>query len=195
MSLSKLFIRIIARNILISRDVLTNHPKIICNIAFPKETIMPKEIERKFLVRSDAYKSDAFRKTHIRQAYIAVTPEATVRVRIRDNQAFLTIKGKSNASGTSRYEWEKEINVEEAKDLFQLCKSGIIEKIRYEVQAGEYIFEVDEFLGDNAGLVVAEIELKNEADLFDKPAWLGAEVTGDKRYYNAMLIQKPFSKW
>ncbi|MDD2284763.1 MAG: CYTH domain-containing protein [Paludibacter sp.] len=156
---------------------------------------MPQETERKFLVTSAAYKKDGFRRTHIIQGYISINPEATVRIRIRDNQAYLTIKGKSNEQGTSRFEWEKEIDVTEARELLQLCSFGLIEKYRYEVSASEHVFEVDEFLGLNAGLVVAEIELKNEADFFEKPAWLGEEVTGDKRYYNAMLSQHPFNQW
>jgi len=156
---------------------------------------MLQEIERKFLVTSEAFKTEAYRKTYIKQGYLSVTPEATVRVRIRDVQATLTIKGKSNETGTSRYEWEKAIDVAEARELLQLCTSGLIEKYRYEVNSGEYVFEVDEFLGANAGLVIAEVELKNEADFFEKPVWLGSEVTGDLRYYNAMLSQHPFSQW
>lgn len=156
---------------------------------------MPQEIERKFLVISEAYKKEAYRKTYIKQAYLSVTPEATVRVRIRDAQATLTIKGKSNEEGTSRYEWEKAIEVAEAVELLQLCSTGLIEKNRYEIRVGKHLFEVDEFLGANEGLVVAEVELKNEADFFEKPAWLGLEVTGDLRYYNALLSQHPFSQW
>ncbi len=156
---------------------------------------MPQEIERKFLVISEAYKKEAYRKTYIKQAYLSVTPEATVRVRIRDAQATLTIKGKSNEEGTSRYEWEKAIEVAEAVELLQLCSTGLIEKNRYEIRVGKHLFEVDEFLGANEGLVVAEVELKNEADSFEKPAWLGLEVTGDLRYYNALLSQRPFSQW
>ena len=124
-----------------------------------------------------------------------MTPEATVRVRIRDAQATLTIKGKSSEEGTSRYEWEKAIEVAEAVELLQLCSTGLIEKNRYEIRVGKHLFEVDEFLGANEGLVVAEVELKNEADSFEKPAWLGLEVTGDLRYYNALLSQHPFSQW
>jgi CYTH domain-containing protein len=156
---------------------------------------MPQEIERKFLVTSEAYKKEAYRKTYIKQGYLSVTPEATVRVRIRDAQATLTIKGKSNEEGTSRYEWEKAIEVAEAVELLQLCSTGLIEKNRYEIRVGKHLFEVDEFLGANEGLVVAEVELKNEADSFEKPAWLGLEVTGDLRYYNALLSQHPFSQW
>lgn len=156
---------------------------------------MPQEIERKFLVASEAYKKEAYRKTYIKQGYLSVTPEATVRVRIRDKQATLTIKGKSNEQGTSRYEWEKAIEVAEAVELLQLCSSGLIEKNRYEIRVGKHLFEVDEFLGANEGLVVAEVELKNEADSFEKPAWLGLEVTGELCYYNALLSQHPFSQW
>lgn len=156
---------------------------------------MSQETERKFLVTSEAYQKEAYRKTYIKQGYLSVTPEATVRVRIRDEQATLTIKGRSNEKGTSRYEWEKEIDLLEAKELLQLCTSGLIEKYRYEVSIGEHIFEVDEFSAANQGLVIAEIELKNEADFFEKPAWLGVEVTGDIRYYNAMLSQHPFCQW
>jgi CYTH domain-containing protein len=156
---------------------------------------MPQEIERKFLVASEAYKKEAYSKTYIKQGYLSVTPEATVRVRIRDAQATLTIKGKSNEEGTSRYEWEKAIEVAEAVELLQLCSTGLIEKNRYEIGVGKHLFEVDEFLGANEGLVVAEVELKNEADSFEKPAWLGLEVTGELRYYNALLSQHPFSQW
>jgi adenylate cyclase len=156
---------------------------------------MPQEIERKFLVATDAYKVASFSKTHIKQAYIATNPSATVRVRINGDKAFITIKGKSNESGTSRYEWEKEISVEEAKELLQLCPSGVIDKIRYKVNFKGFIYEVDEFFGDNAGLVVAEIELNHEDDAFEKPVWLGQEVTGDAKYYNAMLVKHPFGKW
>ncbi|MDD4489150.1 MAG: CYTH domain-containing protein [Paludibacter sp.] len=156
---------------------------------------MPQEIERKFLVISEAYKKDAHRKTYITQGYLSVNPRATVRIRIRNEQATLTIKGKSNEEGTSRYEWEKAINVTEARELLQLCSFGLIEKHRYEISSGEHLFEVDEFLGANEGLVIAEVELKNETDFFEKPAWLGGEVTGDLRFYNATLSQHPFSQW
>ena len=156
---------------------------------------MPQEIERKFLVNSDAYKASSFSNTHITQAYIATNPSATVRVRINGEKAFITIKGKGNENGTTRYEWEKEIPVEEAKELLKLCTSGVIDKIRYKVNYSGFIYEVDEFFGDNAGLVVAEIELNHEDDAFEKPVWLGQEVTGDAKYYNAVLVEHPFSKW
>ncbi len=148
---------------------------------------MAKEIERKFLVNGD-FKPGAVRKMSITQAYLCSEPGRTVRVRIRDDKAFLTIKGKSSASGASRFEWEKEIPVKEAKDLLKLCEPGIIEKTRYIVpEAGGLQFEVDEFYGTNAGLLLAEIELPAEDHPFTKPGWLGKEVTGDPRYYNSSL--------
>ena len=156
---------------------------------------MPQEIERKFLVKSDAYKAEAYKETRIIQGYLLSNPERTVRVRIKGNRGFITIKGKSSDSGASRYEWEKEISVTEAEELLQLCEPGMINKTRYEVKAGRFKFEVDEFYGENQGLVVAEIELSDENDAFEKPAWLGEEVTGERKYYNAMLIKKPFTQW
>lgn len=156
---------------------------------------MAQEIERKFLVLSNDFKSEAFKKTLIKQGYLSSIPERTVRVRIKGNKGYLTVKGSSNASGASRYEWEKEIPVVEAEELLLLSEPGVIDKTRYEVKAGNFIFEVDEFYGDNNGLVIAEIELNNENDNFDKPSWVGDEVTGDKRYYNAMLVKNPFTKW
>lgn len=153
------------------------------------------EIERKFLVLSDDFKSEAHISTRIAQGYLNSDPERTVRVRVKGNKGYITIKGKSNAAGTTRMEWEKEIDVNEAGQLLTLCEKGIIDKTRYEVKAGRHIFEVDEFYADNQGLIIAEIELDNEDEVFDKPAWLGQEVTGDNRYYNACLSQKPFSTW
>lgn len=156
---------------------------------------MPQEIERKFLVKSEAYKAEACKETRIIQGYLLSIPERIVRVRIQGNRGFITIKGKSSDSGASRYEWEKEISVTEAEELLQLCEPGMINKTRYEVKAGRFKFEVDEFYGENQGLVVAEIELSDENDAFEKPAWLGEEVTGERKYYNAMLIKKPFTQW
>jgi adenylate cyclase len=153
------------------------------------------EIERKFLVTSDAFKKEAFTKNQIAQGYLNSDPERTVRVRIKGEKGFLTIKGKGNASGISRFEWEKEIPVEEAKQLLALCENGVIDKTRFEVKAGSHIIEIDEFYGNNQGLVMAEIELKEENESFEKPNWLGKEVTGDERYYNAYLSQNPFSNW
>lgn len=152
---------------------------------------MSKEIERKFLVRGD-FKSQAFRSERIMQGYLSSVPERTVRVRIKGNEGFLTIKGQSNASGLTRYEWEKEIPVDEARELLQLSEPGMIDKTRYLVQVGNHVFEIDEFYGENEGLILAEIELQSEDEPFEKPEWLGKEVTGDPRYYNAMLSKKPY---
>ena len=153
------------------------------------------EIERKFLVTSDAFKSDALRKNHIAQGYLNSTPERTVRVRIKGDTGYLTIKGKSNETGLSRFEWEKEIPLAEAKALLLLCEKGIIEKIRYEVQVGKHLFEVDEFFGENEGLLLAEVELQSESEFFEKPNWLGNEVTQDQRYYNSYISKHPFTSW
>lgn len=153
------------------------------------------EIERKFLVTSDAYKKEAFSKKRITQGYLNSNPERTVRVRIKENKAYLTIKGRSNTSGMSRFEWEKEIAVEEAQNLLLLCEKGIIDKTRFEVKVGNHIYEVDEFYGENEGLEMAEIELQSETESFEKPDWLGKEVTNDKRYYNSYLNQNPFKNW
>lgn len=152
---------------------------------------MSKEIERKFLVRGD-FKSQAFRSERIMQGYLSSAPERTVRVRIKGNEGFITIKGLSNASGLTRYEWEKEIPVDEARELLQLSEPGMIDKTRYLVQVGNHVFEIDEFYGENEGLILAEIELQSEDEPFEKPEWLGKEVTGDPRYYNAMLSKKPY---
>ena len=153
------------------------------------------EIERKFLVTSDAFKSDALRKNHIAQGYLNSTPERTVRVRIKGGAGYLTIKGKSNETGLSRFEWEKEIPLAEAKALLLLCEKGIIEKIRYEVQVGKHLFEVDEFFGENEGLLLAEVELQSESEFFEKPNWLGNEVTQGQRYYNSYISKHPFTSW
>ena len=156
---------------------------------------MAQEIERKFLVTSDAYKEESVKRTRITQGYLSSVPESTVRVRIKGDKGYITIKGECNESGTSRYEWEKEIPVAEAEELLQICEPGVIHKTRYEVNVGRFTFEVDEFYGENQGLVVAEVELLNENDHFDKPEWIGAEVTGDVRYYNSMLKKKPYTTW
>lgn len=153
------------------------------------------EIERKFLVITDAYKNEAVTQKRIAQGYLNSNPERTVRVRTKGNQGFLTIKGKSNDTGTSRMEWEKEITMEDAEQLLTLCEKVVIDKMRYEVKIGNHTFEVDEFFGDNAGLTIAEVELSDENEAFEKPDWLGKEVTGDERYYNAYLSNKPFNSW
>lgn len=153
------------------------------------------EIERKFLVLSDAFKTQAQHKFHIAQGYLNSHPERTVRVRIKGESGFITIKGKGNDTGTTRFEWETEIPLLEAKPLLALCEKGTIDKMRYEVQIGKHVFEVDEFFGDNQGLVMAELELSDESEAYEKPDWLGEEVTNDERYYNAYLSKNPFSKW
>ena len=153
------------------------------------------EIERKFLVVSDAYKRDATSEIRIAQGFLNTDPERTVRVRIKGDQGFLTVKGPSNASGTTRFEWETEISVKEATNLIDLCEDVILEKVRFEVPLGNKLFEVDEFLGENKGLVVAEVELNHEDEVFEKPKWLGEEVTGQPKYYNSQLSKNPFTLW
>lgn len=153
------------------------------------------EIERKFLVISDAYKKEAFSKKRIIQGYLSSNPERTVRVRIKENKAYLTIKGSSSSNGMSRFEWEKEISVDEAKNLLLLCEKGVIDKTRFEVKVGNHTYEVDEFYGENEGLEMAEIELQSETELFEKPDWLGEEVTNDVRYYNSYLSKNPYKSW
>ena len=153
------------------------------------------EIERKFLTTSDAFKKEAYTKNRITQGYLSSIPERTVRVRIKGNKGFLTIKGVSNESGLSRFEWEKEIPLDEAQKLLLLCEKGIIDKTRFEIKFENHIFEVDEFYGENEGLIMAEIELDSETETFEKPIWLGKEITNDKRYYNSYLSQNPFKNW
>jgi adenylate cyclase len=155
---------------------------------------MAQEIERKFLVKGD-FKKLAFRETKISQGYLSSAPERSVRVRIKGEKACLTIKGPGNSSGMSRFEWEKEIPFDDAIELMKLCEPGVIDKTRYEIKCGKHIFEVDEFYGENQGLIVAEIELDDENESFEKPDWLGNEITGDERYYNAVLLKRPFNTW
>ena len=147
-----------------------------------------KEIERKFLVKNEDYKLDAERILHIVQGYLNRDPKRTVRVRIQNGSGFLTIKGASDKTGTTRFEWEKEIPLEEAQALLELAEPGVIEKVRYVIPAGNNLyFEVDEFLGEQTGLTLAEIELPNPETSFTKPEWLGKEVTGQKAYYNSQM--------
>lgn len=153
------------------------------------------EIERKFLVTSDAFIAQAFTKNQIAQGYLNSHPERTVRVRIKGESGFLTIKGKGDASGTTRFEWETEISLMEARPLLALCEKGVIQKTRYEVLLGKHTFEVDVFSGENEGLIIAEIELSAADEVFEKPDWLGNEVTNDARYYNAYLSQNPYKAW
>ena len=153
------------------------------------------EIERKYLVNSKDYRSLAFSKSHIVQGFLNSHPERVVRIRIADDKAFLTVKGRSNSAGTTRFEWEKEIPTPEAKLLLELCEKEILEKIRYFVRTGTHIIEVDEFLGSNQGLVIAEIEFEKEEDNIEVPSWVGLEVTGDIKYYNSQLSKSPFKEW
>ena len=155
---------------------------------------MGLEIERKFLINGD-YKKHAVKSLTIKQGYISTVHGITVRVRLKDKKGYLTIKGSTGESGLSRYEWEKEIPFKEADELLSLCDSGIIEKTRFLIPAGNYTWEVDEFHGENEGLVMAEIELKSESDTFSVPDWLGKEVTGDLRYYNSYIAKNPFTRW
>ena len=154
---------------------------------------MAQEIERKFLVKGDFKR--CCKADRITQGYLSSVPERTVRVRVKGEKGYITIKGIGSESGASRYEWEKEIPVAEVKELLKICEPGVIDKTRYEVPMGNFVFEVDEFYGENQGLIVAEIELKSESDKFEKPQWLGQEVTGDVKYYNSMLMKKPYTKW
>ncbi len=155
---------------------------------------MAQEIERKFLVKGD-YKPFVKKSMRIVQGYLSSVPERTVRVRIKGDKGFVTIKGKGSASGASRFEWEKEIPTSEVKELLNLCEPGIIDKTRNIVEVGKHAYEVDEFYGENDGLTMAEVELSSEDEKFDKPDWLGEEVTGDSRYYNSMLMKNPYTKW
>ncbi|EJW91104.1 Uncharacterized conserved protein UCP016487, CYTH region [gut metagenome] len=155
---------------------------------------MALEIERKFLVKGD-YKSLAASSSRIVQGYICSQKGRTVRVRIRNDKGYLTIKGPSLDGGLSRYEFEKEITLEEAEALLRLCEPGIIDKIRWLVPCQGFTFEVDEFFGENEGLVVAEVELPSQDAVFPYPDFLGEEVTGDRKYYNSCLREHPFTKW
>jgi len=154
-----------------------------------------QEIERKFLVNSLDFIAEATRSQKIAQGYLNSAPERTVRIRIKDNKGFITIKGKGDETGTTRFEWEKEIDLHEAQALLNLCEIGVIDKTRYLIPKGNHMFEVDIFEGENKGLVMAEIELSDAHEIFEKPNWLADEVTNDERYYNAYLSKKPFTGW
>ena len=154
---------------------------------------MGQEIERKFLVRGDDWRRLATGKTY-RQGYLSTVKERTVRVRTIDDKGFLTIKGISR--GVSRSEFEYEIPAEEANELLDdLCERPLIEKRRYKIPAGRHTWEVDEFFGENDGLIVAEIELASESEAFERPSWIGEEVSSDPRYFNANLIRNPYKNW
>lgn len=154
-----------------------------------------KEIERKFLVKSDAFKAQSFKKEALVQGFLSSVPERTVRIRVKEDKGYITVKGIGNESGTTRFEWEDEISVKDANALLKICEPGVISKNRYQIIAGKHIFEVDEFYGDNEGLIIAEIELNHEDEIFEKPSWLGEEVTGQEKYYNSSLVKNPFQKW
>ncbi|MCM4166657.1 Inorganic triphosphatase [Arenibacter antarcticus] len=153
------------------------------------------EIERKFLVNSKVFKDESINTNRIVQGFLNTDPLRTVRVRIKGDTGFLTVKGIGSDLGTTRFEWETVVPVEEAEALLKLAEPGVIEKIRYEVPCGKHLFEIDEFFGDNSGLIVAEIELESEDEAFETPQWLGEEVTGINKYYNSQLSKKPFKTW
>jgi len=153
------------------------------------------EIEKKFLVKNNDFKKDSVSNTRIIQRYLSSIPERTVRIRIKGDSGYITIKGPGNDTGLTRFEWEKEISVKDANDLFTICEPGVIDKTRYIVKDGQHVFEIDEFYGENKGLSIVEIELLSEDEYFNRPDWLGEEVTGGKKYFNSMLIKNPFSNW
>ncbi|WP_299521521.1 CYTH domain-containing protein [Winogradskyella sp.] len=156
---------------------------------------MAEEIERKFLVTSEKFKEEALKSYVIKQGFLNTHKERTVRIRLKEDTGYITVKGKSSDDGLSRFEWEKEISKQEAESLLELREKPIIDKIRYEVKSGDHIFEIDEFFGDNEGLIIAEIELQSKEEAFEKPKWLGKEVTGDIRYYNSQLSKQPYKYW
>ena len=153
------------------------------------------EIERKFLVTAPQYRKESRSQLRILQGFLSTDPDRTIRVRCIGPQGFLTIKGRTYDAGTSRPEWEYEIPLKEAEELLLLCETDPVEKIRYQVEAGPHVFEVDEFTGLNDGLILAEVELTAASESFEKPSWLGQEVTGDNRYYNSQLSLNPFTQW
>lgn len=154
------------------------------------------ETERKFLVVGD-FKSQSYDATRIQQGYIASGNGRTVRVRIRGDKGYLTIKGPSGLAGLTRYEFDTEIPLADARDLLEICEPGIIDKTRYLVKSpdGRHTWEIDEFYGDNEGLVLAEVELSHEAEEFQKPDFIGREVTGDRRFYNSHMRTYPYKLW
>lgn len=156
---------------------------------------MPIEIERKFLVLNDSYKKEAFSHSHIQQGYICSDSKRTVRVRVRDNRAYLTIKSPTPEGGLSCNEFEIEIKLEEGKQLMKICEPGIIDKVRWLVKCGKHTFEVDEFSCDNEGLVMAEVELSSVDEQVEIPNFIGQEVTGDRKYFNTQLRKHPYKTW
>ena len=156
---------------------------------------MGVEIERKFLVQNTAFITESNQKKYLKQGYLNADKKRTVRVRIADEIAFITVKGESNSTGISRFEWEKEIKKREAEELLLLCEPCLIEKTRHLIDVGHHTFEIDEFHGDNEGLIIAEVELSSEAEDFIRPNWLGLEVTGDPKYYNSSISKNPYKNW
>ena len=155
---------------------------------------MATEIERKFLVTGD-FSRQVISAQRIVQGYICSQPGRTVRVRIRGEEGFLTIKGASDEKGWSRYEFEQKIPLADAEELLKLCEPGAIDKMRNLVPAGKHTWEIDVFHGENEGLILAEIELASEDEPFERPDWIGQEVSGDRRYYNSMLTKHPYKQW
>jgi adenylate cyclase len=156
---------------------------------------MSQEIERKFLVKNNDFKKESVQESKIIQGFLSSVPERTVRIRIKDDRGFVTVKGIGNASGTTRFEWEKEISLKDAINLLKISEPGVIDKIRYHIKFGSHTYEVDEFHGENEGLIIAEVELNSEFEDFKKPNWLGIEVTGEKKYYNVALNNNPYKNW
>lgn len=153
------------------------------------------ETERKFLVKNTSFITDATRHYPIIQGFLNRDPDRVVRIRLSGNNSWITVKGRSDATGTTRFEWEKPISQTDAKALLTLCEAGVISKIRYEVPVKNHLFEVDVFKGENEGLILAEIELSSVDEAFEKPLWIGKEVTGDERFYNACLSKNPYKNW
>lgn len=153
------------------------------------------EIERKFLVISEDFKKESFKQTRIIQGFLNTHAERTVRVRLKGDEGFLTVKGKSTDDGLTRFEWEREISKKDAEALLDLCEDHVIDKLRYEVKLNQHIFEIDEFFGKNEGLVIAEVELNHVEEQFESPNWLGKEVTGDIKFYNSQLSRTPYKTW
>jgi CYTH domain-containing protein len=153
------------------------------------------EIERKFLVKDQSYENEVVTSRAIKQGFLSTDPNRTVRIRVEETRGFITVKGISTDGGVSRFEWENPLSKAAAEALFRLCLPGKIEKTRHVVSVGSHLFEVDVFGGDNQGLIVAEVELSEPNQAFEKPAWLGVEVTGEKKYYNASLSQHPYKDW
>ncbi len=157
--------------------------------------MIQQEIERKFLTHSTLFIEESFSSNKIEQGYLNSHKDRAVRVRIKNKKGYLTIKGSSNQLGTTRFEWEKEIPLAEAQQLLKLCEPGVISKTRYLVKKGKHTYEIDVFEGENKGLIVAEIELSNENEPFEKPNWLANEVTGQIKYYNSQLSKNPYKNW